>query len=199
MSAAATRAVLDHLVVGAATLDQGVGFIRDLCGVTMPFGGIHPRMGTHNHLTRLGEGIFLEVIAIDPQASRPEEPRWFGLDDPAQQARLAERPRLIAWVAGVPSLSALGPAIGPFGRPRELTRGDLAWQIAFPQNGQMTDGVLPALIEWPPGLHPSARMADQGLRFERLRLHHPEPARIRDALASVRVDHLADNRRITLD
>lgn len=194
MIGARPRAVLDHLVVGAATLAQGVAFIRERCGVDMPSGGKHPRMGTHNRLLRIGEHVFLEVIAIDPEAPLPGEPRWFGLDDPMQQARLRERPSLIAWVAGVPDLAEMGGAVLPFGTPREMTRGDLRWQIAFPASGEVSAGVMPALIQWPPGPHPSLGMADVGLRFEALRLRHPEPDRIREELARVGADHLAECR-----
>jgi len=46
-------------------------------GVTIPFGGVHPLMGTHNHLLRLGAALFLEIIAPDPAAGPLPRPRWF--------------------------------------------------------------------------------------------------------------------------
>ena len=46
-------------------------------------------MSTHNHLMRLGNSAFLEVISIDPDAPAPARTRWFDLDDPAMRARLA--------------------------------------------------------------------------------------------------------------
>lgn len=181
---------LDHLVVGAASLEQGCAALRNLLGVTIPFGGAHPLMGTHNCLTRIGPGLFLEIIAIDPGTPAPDRPRWFGLDDPGQQTRLRERPRLIAWVAGVPSLAALAAAALPFGRVQRMTRGRLAWSITIPD--QVPEGVLPALIEWPDGPHPSEGIAYLGLRFERLRLVHPDPARIVGALHAIGAANLVD-------
>ena len=62
---------LDHLVIGATTLQQGVDYVHDTLGIDMPFGGIHHSMGTHNHLVRLGGEVFMEIIAINPQGSPP--------------------------------------------------------------------------------------------------------------------------------
>src|SRR5581483_3649792 len=89
---------LDHLTIAAHTLDQGLAYVRDALGVDLPTGGAHPRMATHNRLLRLGDGVFLEVIAIDPAAPPPARPRWFQLDDPALQADLRRAPRLLTWV-----------------------------------------------------------------------------------------------------
>ena len=47
------RCELDHIVIGAATLADGVRFIRETLGVEIPPGGRHPLMSTHNHLMQL--------------------------------------------------------------------------------------------------------------------------------------------------
>ncbi len=95
----APAAAFDHLVVAAATLADGIEYVAAATGATPRPGGKHVAMGTHNALLRLSERTFLEVIAIDPEGSRPARPRWFELDDIALQAELTERPRLIHWVA----------------------------------------------------------------------------------------------------
>ena len=89
---------LDHITVAAHTLAQGLAYLRDALGIDLPAGGAHPRMATHNHLLRLGDSVFLELIAIDPAAPAPLRPRWFQLDDPGLQAELAVTPRLLTWV-----------------------------------------------------------------------------------------------------
>ena len=85
-------------------------------------------MGTHNRLLRLGAGTYLELIAIDPDAATPGRSRWFELDDPAMQARLASGPRLVHWVARVDTteLPALPIDVGPW---EPFQRGDLSWQL----------------------------------------------------------------------
>ena len=54
MKTSPIRCELDHLVVGAQSLDEGAGYIADLLGVPPVKGGVHPNMGTHNVLLSLG-------------------------------------------------------------------------------------------------------------------------------------------------
>ena len=72
---------LDHLVVAGATLAQAIEHFADLTGVVARPGGRHATMGTHNALVRLGPKTYVELIAIDPDATPPTRPRWFDLDD----------------------------------------------------------------------------------------------------------------------
>ena len=80
---------IDHVAIGAADLDQGVAALKSDLGVEVPRGGEHPAMSTHNCVMKAGEESFLEVIAVNPDAPPPGRTRWFTLDDPATQARLA--------------------------------------------------------------------------------------------------------------
>ncbi len=56
-------------------------FLRDgaqniaTLGIAPGPGGVHPFMGTHNRLLRLGPRLYLELIAIDPDAPAPAQPR----------------------------------------------------------------------------------------------------------------------------
>ena len=82
---------LDHLVIGAATLEQGAAWCEATFGVAPGPGGKHALMGTHNRLLSLACEAFprcyLEIIAIDPDAPAPARRRWFDLDDAAVQDR----------------------------------------------------------------------------------------------------------------
>jgi hypothetical protein len=178
--------VLDHLTVAALTLEQGVAHVERALGVVVPPGGDHPLMATHNHLMRLGEGVFLEIIAPDFRVT-PKRPRWFALDDSRMRARLERSPQLIGWVARVPDLPrALREIDGMVGESVRVSRGSLSWLISVPPDGSLPlDGALPTLIEWPEGPHPSSRMTDLDCRLERLDIVHQEGARVADALASV--------------
>src|SRR5262245_30907329 len=89
---------IDHITVAADSLRAGVAHAEAMLGVTIPFGGAHPLMGTHNHLLRLGDTLFLEIIAPDPAAPLPSRRRWFALDDARQRAELVVSPRLATWV-----------------------------------------------------------------------------------------------------
>lgn len=176
----------DHLVVAADTLARGIAHVERCLGVTCVPGGRHPKPGTHNALLGLGDNRYIEVIAIDPQADPPAAPRWFGLDDPAVQAALRARPRLLTWVARCEDLeAAVGVCVHHAGAPRPMQRDDLHWRIAFPDDGALVEyGLVPPLIEWGAGVrHPAQRLPDAGLRLRALHGVHPDPDRVRERLA----------------
>lgn len=160
---------LDHIVVGAASLEAGRTWMEARLGVPAGGGGRHAEMGTHNALWGLGES-YLEVIAIDPAAEAPARPRWFGLDDPAVQARLANGPALIAWAVAVDDLEGLEAPV-PCDPPATFARDDLTWQVRLPKGRALAlGGAWPLTIRWTSGLHPAKRLPDQGLRLERLEI-----------------------------
>lgn len=176
----------DHLVVAADTLERGIDHVERCLGVRCAAGGRHPKLGTHNALLGLGQDRYIEVIAIDPAAETPTMPRWFGLDDPGVQAALAERPRLLTWVARGPDLdAAVAACIHDPGRPRPMQRDDLHWRIAFPDDGALIEeGLVPPLIEWGHGVHhPARRLPDVGLHLRALHGVHPDPNRVQERLA----------------
>jgi hypothetical protein len=172
---------LDHLVVAAPSLASGVRFVADALGVEPGPGGAHPRMGTHNRLLHLGEGAFLEVIAVDPAAPHPGRPRWFGLDELAPDAA----PRLAAWVARTDDLRAWPrAAVAALGAVETMTRGEREWLITIPADGRPpAGGALPALIEWQrPATTAALALPPSGHALRRLVLRHPAPAGVEAVL-----------------
>ncbi len=186
--------LLDHLVIAAASLDQGVAWCEATLGVTPLPGGQHPLMGTHNRLLKIATPAFpdayLEIIAIDPTAPPPGRARWFGLGDAALQADLVARgPRLIHAVARSTMLDmhrwgliTVGCKPGePVSASRETPAGTLSWQILVREDGGLDcGGALPTLIQWG-GLHPATRMPDSGVTLTGLTLSGV-PSRARDVL-----------------
>ncbi len=187
------KPALDHIVIGARTLAQGVAYVSERLGVVMPFGGEHPQMGTHNHLMQLGADTFLEVIAIHPEGKRPSGPRWFGLDDPFVRSHIARQPALLTWVVNTGNISAfLNNASLSFGQPQRITRGTLCWDFAVPDDGRLVaGGLLPYVIQWHTAVHPAAAMADRGCRLQGLEIHHPCPQWITAILRSIGATELA--------
>ncbi|MEP6997681.1 MAG: VOC family protein [Betaproteobacteria bacterium] len=192
------RATLDHLVVAADTLEQGEDHLASLLGVRPRRGGRHRAMGTHNSLLKLGERCYLELIAIDPDAASPARPRWFDLDRPAMRALLAQRPRLIHWVARTDDIEAarLTCPIDP-GPVHAMSRGDFGWRITIPDDGSRPGaGVLPTLIQWDDARHPADDMPDAGVLVAALAAAHPEPGSMRAVLAALA---LSDTLKVTFD
>jgi Glyoxalase-like domain len=186
---------LDHLAIAAARLGEGIDFVEETLGVRMPLGGKHAVMNTHNAVLRLGDGLYLEVIAVDPEAGPPQRPRWFGLDNAKLQSRLTSLgPCLVAWIVRTDNLAAtLEASRGDLGAPVPMTRGALSWQIGVTPSGQPAMGGLkPVAIQWSAGEHPTQRMPDLGVRFGGLTLRAPKPEALRIALAGIGADRLAD-------
>jgi Glyoxalase-like domain len=178
---------LDHIVVAAASLDEGARYIAEQLGVEVPLGGRHETMGTHNRLMRIGEASYLEIIAIDPDGQAPKRPRWYALDDPAMRAKLEASPRLITWVARSADIVATVQAAAfPLGVVTPVSRGALSWHLSIPDDGHLPGGgVIPHVIEWDGGARPWQSMADPGCRLLELVLAHPDPDWLADALKSI--------------
>jgi Glyoxalase-like domain len=169
---------LDHLVIAAKTLEQGVHWLEKKLGVKLQAGGKHPLFGTHNALLKLGESSYLEVIAVDPDAPKPTRARWFELDN----VHLLERPKLIHWVARTTNLGTQVQKLPMLGKILEASRGDLSWQITVPDDGHLNfEGLIPTLISWR-GIHPTLQLEDQYCKLLQLQGVHPEPQPVNDTL-----------------
>jgi Glyoxalase-like domain len=176
----------DHLVVVAQDLRQGSDWVEERLGVRPQPGGKHVPMGTHNAVLSLGAGFYLEVIAVDPEAPKLPQPRWFDMDEPRMRATMAEGPLLAHWVARTDDIDAAAARVPDLGVPTVMARGDLIWRITIPDDGHRPGrGLVPSLIQWPGPQHPTDRMADSGCRLVAVAGEHPEPALVRAELATL--------------
>jgi hypothetical protein len=169
---------LDHLAIVAPSLRVGVDHVSACLDIEMPRGGAHPEMGTHNHLLRLGDETYLEVIAVDPEAGLAVAPRWFGLDDgEAVRADWDAGRRLRAWVASTDDLDAVLAEHGDLlGRKIRASRGDRSWLFALLADGSLpAGGAAPAVIDWGLRGSPAPGMPDLGARLQAFVIEHPDP------------------------
>ncbi|GGE31216.1 hypothetical protein GCM10007276_05510 [Agaricicola taiwanensis] len=155
--------------MGASSLETGAAYLREHLGANIPRGGKHSDMGTHNCVMRVGTGLFLELLSVDPEAAPPARPRWFGMDDPRQVARMTMQPRPVGWVVQTEDIEQArrscpvdpGPIVS-------MSRGSRSWLITLPDSGKSPfDGLFPAFIQWPEGPHPSAAMSAPGPALSR--------------------------------
>ena len=188
------KTAIDHIVIGAATLEQGAEYIKRILGVDMPFGGEHLTMGTHNLLIPLGENIFLEVIAINPDIPSPSQPRWYGLDDPYVRKCLAIEPALLTWVVNTGNIRTLMKGAGvSFGKPELISRDNLSWYFGLPGDGRLlAGGLLPYLIEWQTEAHPANSMKDSGCRLHQMRIFHTNVSWLESKLTSIDASHCVE-------
>lgn len=170
---------IDHIAICCETLAEGRDWVEQRLGVPLQMGGEHAHFGTHNLLLGLAEDLYLEVIAINPNAPRPDYPRWFDLDG------FQGAPRPTTWIARTDDLSkTLTHAPQGAGVPVALSRADLRWHMAVPTTGiSPFDGLFPAMIEWQGDAHPASRLTQQGVCFVGMTLNHPDAAGLSDALS----------------
>lgn len=184
---------IDHVTIGAMALDEGVSYLKRQLGIDVPPGGKHPDMSTHNRVARIGDDLFLELIAIDPDVPPPLRRRWFALDEPAQRERLAVRPRPVGWVVRIDDIeTVLARSPVDLGPILTMSRGTRTWKLTVTNSGvQPFDGLMPAFIEWDAGPHPAVNMSEAGLTLEAVLLRHPSPRELGHALDVLGLGSLA--------
>ena len=203
------KAQLDHLIVIAASLAQGVAWCEQTLGITPGPGGEHPLMGTHNRLFSIASPAFprayFEIIALQPGAKPTRAPglqRWFDMDDPMLQSRVASAgPQLVHFVASVDGVVSAVKALAGLGldrgrvvaASRQTDSGLLSWRITVRDDGQrLFYGGLPTLIQWgdaaaDPALaaHPLDAMQASGVTLQALQVQHPRPDSLQQAHAAI--------------
>lgn len=192
---------VDHLVVVAASLAEGVQWCESVLGITPGPGGEHALMGTHNRLFTVASPAFpqayLEIIAIHsgaPHTRSDREKRWFDLDDRDLQLQLSKTgPRLAHFVArttrvpaGVRALARLGLDRGEVLQASRMTpQGLLTWKITVRKDGQrLFFGALPTLIQWDE-VHPTDSMTRSDATLQSLHMYHPRPEALRAAYEAI--------------
>ena len=205
-----TTAEVDHLVIVAASLGEGVQWCERTLGITPGPGGEHPLMGTHNRLFNLSSQTFprcyAEIIALQPGAvasrTAAGQKRWFDMDDALLQSRVArDGPQLLHFVArvsgvvsAVKALAALRLDRGqPIAASRQTASGLLRWRITVRDDGQrLFFGGLPTLIQWGDAAerpeaasHPVDSMAASGVVLESLQFSHPRAGTLSEAYDAI--------------
>jgi hypothetical protein len=174
---------IDHIIYAVPDLESGSDRIESMLGIRPVPGGRHPGYGTHNALLSLGPDTYFEVMAPDPERQASDRPILFGLET-------LESPRLLTWVLRAENLEqtlaeapdiGLGPAVD--GHRDNPDGSRVAWTVTDPGAFPM-GGVLPFLISWGNTPHPSTALPEAG-SLQELRIAHPEPVRVRQALAKL--------------
>jgi hypothetical protein len=205
---------IDHLVVMAASLEQGVQWCEDTLGITPGPGGEHEKYGTHNRLFKIATPQFplayFEIIAINPAAvipKRAQVPRWFDMDDAALQKAVAQGPRLIHFVSSTEDVKAARHLLRTQGiergqvvhASRKSSKGTLNWQITVREDGErLFNGCLPTLIQWgkpeatePLRLHPRNSLPRSGVTLQSLTVSHPSGAKLQAAFDAIGLADIA--------
>ena len=182
----ASAAQIDHVILGIDDLDRGVKAFEAATGVKPVYGGKHPG-GTHNALVSLGDGIYLEILAVQK-----------GVTVQGDSAGLKEMKTLtpIGWAVSSKDtaelrnrLSAAGIAVSePVGGSRTTPTGSkLSWQSFLLDE---SSAEVPFFIVWSEQTaHPSTT-SPSGCKLQRWSITSPrvkDLGQLRQAL-DLRVD-----------
>jgi hypothetical protein len=180
--------LLDHILLGAASLEVGIAFVEHFTGVTAIPSGVHPGRGTWNALLSLGDRHYLEIIAPDPAQSAVNNPLVSSL-------RSIHEPRLVGWAAHPGNLADFARKLreagitieGPTPGSRKRLNGHLLkWEIV--SLADTDSGLLPFFIEWSQdSVHPSVD-APKGCALQSFAAETPEPEKLVATLKTLNLD-----------
>ena len=142
---------LDHIVLGALTLEEGTEFVEDILQAKLSDIGYHKDMGTYNRVIRISDEVYFEVIANDPKIKNLKNRKWFNLDNLNLQSKLNKSPQIIGYVIENKDMS-ISKYYDPFFK---ASRANFRWEFAIPTSRNnildseiIETGVIPSLISW---------------------------------------------------
>ena len=183
---------LDHITVIAPTLIEGVLHVQNCLNIAVPFGTRHDYMGTHNHRLQLGNTVYLEIVALDPEGAAPRRSRWFGLDNEEKvRAYWNEGRRLRGWVANTDAIDSVVSTYGAiFGDKVSLPTADPIFDFTIPRDGSLPlDGAAPSIIDHRGDPTSMAAIPDLGARLHSLTLEHPNPTAVKRLYRELAIMH----------
>src|SRR5438046_1474545 len=178
----ALAAICDHLLWGAADLDEAIAALAERTAVRATPGGRHPDLGTHNAIAALGRKRFLEIIAPDPTLQPGALARWLaGI----------KVPTLIMWAARTPSAADTAARAEASGYQAAVVEGHrsrpdgklVRWTNVF-VSGHGGGTLVPFFVGWHGGSHP-ADDGPRGLRHQGPRAAPPQAQALRAVLKAL--------------
>ena len=164
----------DHFIFGGPELESMRRNFASMTGIEATLGGRHPGLGTRNALASLGDGVYFELLAVDPEQSL--EGNMGG------RLQAFEKAHLFAYMlkardgeleAAKTVLDRHGIASDLFDASRTTPDGTvLRWRLLVPRDNPFGDFV-PKFIDWLDTPHPSGANA-RGCRFESFSMGHPQ-------------------------
>jgi imidazolonepropionase-like amidohydrolase len=168
------KAQMDHILLGASDLERAMIEFERVTGVRPQYGGKHP-FGTHNALVSLGNGLYIELIALQPGAKPPPFfPQLAALEN------LTQNLTPIGWAASITApqqtrqrLDSEGLHIGEARAGSRIKPGGttLQWEV-FELERQLRGA--PLFISWAPdSVHPSTT-SPTGCKLQSFTIATPE-------------------------
>lgn len=181
-------AAIDHIVYAAPNLAAGTAAVEALVGMSAAPGGPHPGMGTRNTLMSLGDDVYLEIIAPDPDQPDPPNGRPFAIDAMSEGRLItfaihASEGETIEDVTA--AMAACGEDPGPISAMSRVKPDgeEIHWSLTMSAG----PGLVPFVIDWGNTTHP-ATVTPTGCTLVSLRGTHPDPDHIRALHSAIGID-----------
>ena len=176
--------VPDHFLWGCSNLKEGIELLKKMTGVEAVIGGKHPDIGTHNALISLGNKVYLEIIAPDPEANSLSDEYIFLKDFKA--------PKLFYWAAHTEDIEGLLKRISALkltnsginaGSRKKPDGTVLEWKSLSIES----ENFLPFFIQWgKQSRHPSLE-APKGCTIESYWLESPTPNELKKEFTQLNI------------
>ena len=179
---------LDHIVYVVPDLEKACNQLELLLGIRPVFGGHHLTKGTKNALLNLGNGCYLELLAIDKKNKKIKAPRWMGVD-------VCKEARITRWAIKSTRLktdskilqkydSKMGHIDG--GQRKTQDSNLLKWKMILPLAKPAIE-VLPFMVDWgKSSVHPTNQL-EEACQLVGLKAYHPDPKSIQATLNALDV------------
>jgi hypothetical protein len=177
---------VDHILLGAPSLAEGIAVFERATGVTAKHGGRHASGGTENALVNIGPHTYLEIIAphADAQPS----------DALAMQLKALKTPQLIGFAVRVDDAAKAHADITrqgfklspPKSGGRVTPAGDRLDWITFAVEEPKLD-TAPFFIEWSAATKHPSQSSPGGCTMERFTIADPHASDLEKLLDAVQV------------
>ena len=158
-----TKRKIDHIVYCVPDLKDAITYFTDSLGIIPYIGGKHLLKGTENALINLGNGCYLELLAIDHENKNVSTPRWMGID-------FIRGPKITRWAIQSENLNedqrilkTYNPKMGVIEEgQRKTNKGSLLkWHMTLPLSEPDVE-LIPFVLSWKESAHhPTDKMKTQ--------------------------------------
>ena len=180
---------IDHLVYAVPDLELAMDELESRLGIRPVFGGQHLSKGTKNALLNLGNGAYLELLAIDKTNLEAPLPRWMGIDlvHSSTMVRWALKTDQIEVVSSI--LSAHRSDLGKVETgERQKANGDfLRWQMSLPAASPMVD-IIPFYVDWSKSSSHPCQDLTEACSIRDIQLSHPTPNELNQLFNELELD-----------
>lgn len=178
---------IDHIVYAVSDLKTAINNFEEKLGVRPVYGGKHQTFGTKNALINLDKGVYLELLAPDPDNLEVPMPRWMGVD-------LLEQDQITRWAIKTTDLTSISNMLKNYNSDmgkiqngsRNLADGSiLKWELTMPLAAPEIE-LIPFALDWSTSeKHPTAMLPPMNCKLINFYGTHPNAEKLSQILQNL--------------